>query len=611
MKNFYLYIGFYIALTSSCKQAEKTTISAEERLNILWIVSEDNSPWLGCYGDSIATTPHLDRLASKGILFTNAYSNAPVCAPSRNSLITGMYSPALGTQHMRSTYKIPDSIQFYPKLLKEAGYYTSNNVKKDYNTTDQPEVWSESSKTATYKNRPEGQPFFAIFNLHDTHESRLHRDSIPRNHRLEDIKLYPYHPDTPEMRSDYAVYYDRLQDLDTKVGKILDELEKEGLSENTIIFYYSDHGGAVAGTKRFATQQGLHVPLIVRVPEKFKHVTKYKQGDKVDRPVSFIDFPPTLFKLIGEDIPEQFQGTPFLNPENDNNLVFGFAGRMDERINMVRTVTDGRYRYIRNYLPNRSYGAHIQTLWKAKGMQSWYKTYLEGKTNKEQSTFFIPRPFEELYDLTKDPYQLKNLANNSSFFYVKSKLSEALRNWQVENRDAGFIPEAMLQELNKNQLVYEYTHSEAYPIEKLINLTETFYKKNEVDQNELIKNFESKNPLIRLWAVQALLFTDKLNSKTLATLKKLLYNEPSYVGITIAEVLFRNNEYEYAINYLQKQLNSDQLIVRVQVLNTISLLNKVGNEMIPRLQQLAEQRNGKKLPYDARLATHILKTKSL
>ncbi|MBP2831461.1 sulfatase [Aquimarina sp. U1-2] len=602
----FIIICLSFMFLQACKKDKNDHQENTVQPNILWIVSEDNSPWLGAYGDTLAITPNLDRLASNGILFTNAYSNAPVCAPSRNTLITGIYSPTLGTQHMRSTYAIPDSIQFYPKLLKDAGYYTTNNFKRDYNTPDRLEEWSDYSKTSSYKNRPEGVPFFSIINLHDTHESKLHRDSIPKT-PTDHIRLYPYHPDTPEMRSDYAVYYDRLQDLDTKVGNILNELEKENLLESTIIFYYSDHGGAVAGTKRYATQQGLNVPLIVRVPEKFKHLTTYQPGEKVNQPVAFIDFPPTLMQLAGISIPDQFQGTPFLSRKNEKKLAFGFAGRMDEHMNMVRTVTDGTYRYTRNYTPNIPYGGYLQTLWKSKGMQSWHQAYLDNATNDTQSQFFKARDFEELYDIKEDPFQLKNLAKDTTLSTIKTKLSKALTDWQIKNRDAGFIPEAMLQQIDTEGLIFTYTHSKEYPLERVLNLVEENYNSDTILPDELFKNFESNNPVINFWIAQILSTKNNLDFKSLVTLKKRLYDVKPYTGIVMAKALYENNENKYAYDYLYTILDHKELIIRVQALNVLSQMQEIPSIFMPKLTKLASKTKDRKDPYDKRLALYILK----
>ena len=225
----------------------------KDKPNILWIVSEDNSPFLGCYGDKFATTPNLDKFAKQGIQYNNAFATAPVCAPSRFTLITGMYPPSMGTEHMRSTYPVPDDVKFFPRYFREAGYYTTNNAKKDYNTTDQPEAWDESSAKATYKNRKPGQPFFAVFNLNVSHESSIHT-SVPTNklkHDPEKVTLPPYHPTTPEMKHDWAQYYDKIEDMDRQVGALLKELEAEGQAQNTIVFYYSDNGGILGRSKRF------------------------------------------------------------------------------------------------------------------------------------------------------------------------------------------------------------------------------------------------------------------------------------------------------------------------------------------------------------------------
>jgi len=448
-------------------EAPKQETKAVQHPNILWIVSEDNSPWLGSYGDEVATTPRLDALAGQGIRYTRAYSNAPVCAPSRNALITGAYPIAFGTEHMRSGYKIPDEIRFYPGYLRDAGYYTTNNYKKDYNTIDQPEVWDESSREASYRNRTEGQPFFHIANLHVTHESSLHRGSAPLNHDPATVQLAPNHPDTPEARSDYAVYYDRLQDLDSQVGELLDQLEADGLADNTIVFYYADHGGAVAGTKRFLTEAGLHVPMIIRVPEQYRHLVGYELDETVDRPVSFVDLPATLLNLAGIELPAHMVGASVLH-ENYNRLVFAYGGRMDERRNLVRSVSDGYYRYTRNYLPHRPYGRRLGFLWRAPLMQSWASEYEAGNLNAAQSAFFEPRSAEELYDIRTDPYGLVNLAGEPEFSTKFEELSGALTAWQVEQHDAGLVPEAMLLELDEQGVIRDYVLSENYPVEEIV-----------------------------------------------------------------------------------------------------------------------------------------------
>lgn len=280
-----------------------------DRPNILWIVSEDNSPFIGAYGDSFATTPNIDHFATQSVRYTHAFATAPVCAPSRSTLITGLYPSSLGTLHMRSNYPLPAIVKFFPRYLREAGYYTSNNAKKDYNTIDQPEAWDESSQKATYKNRKSGQPFFSVFNIGISHESQLH-NSIPNadlKHDPEKVLIPPYHPRTPEMKHDWAQYYDRIQEMDEQVGAILKELEASGLSDNTIVFYYSDHGGVLGRSKRFMYESGLHVPLIIRFPEKYSHLASGKPGSSNARIVSFVDFAPAMLSLANIDPPVHMQ----------------------------------------------------------------------------------------------------------------------------------------------------------------------------------------------------------------------------------------------------------------------------------------------------------------
>ena len=258
-----LLFAFLTGFFASCKERIPTELP-----NIIWLTSEDNSPFFGCYGDKFATTPNLDKLASEGFLYTRAYANAPVCAPTRNTILTGVYACSGGNEHMRSNYRKSDIVKTYPEYLREIGYYCTNNVKTDYNlgNFDDKAIWDDCSNKAHYKNRKNGQPFFAVFNCTISHESSLHKsipDSLLR-HRPEEIPLPPYHPATPEMKHDWAQYYDKIEDMDSWVGEKLKELEDAGLLENTIVFYYGDHGGVLARSKRYVYESGTHVPFIVR-----------------------------------------------------------------------------------------------------------------------------------------------------------------------------------------------------------------------------------------------------------------------------------------------------------------------------------------------------------
>ena len=325
-----------LSFTSSMSAGQET-----HRPNILWITSEDNSPLLGCYGDTFATTPNLDRFATEGIVFENAFANVPVCAPTRFTILTGMNACSMGTQHMRSRYDIPPFIRPYTRYLQNAGYYCTNRSKTDYNyATDDKSHWDECSREAHYKNRRPGQPFFAVFNITVSHESSIHNQQPRTRHDQAQLHLPPYHPDTPEIRQNWAQYYDKVEDMDSQVGEILDELEKSGLAGDTIVFYYSDHGGVICRSKRFVYDSGTHVPMIVRFPDKYRHLAPGKQGSRTDRLVSFVDLAPTVLSLAGIEIPGHMQGEAFLGDRSKpkREYVYLFRGRMDERYDMMCVV---------------------------------------------------------------------------------------------------------------------------------------------------------------------------------------------------------------------------------------------------------------------------------
>lgn len=575
-----------------------------QRPNILWIVSEDNSPWLGSYGDPVATTPRLDALAGEGIRYTRAYSNAPVCGPSRAALITGAYPIAFGTEHMRSSYKTPETIRFYPEYLRDAGYYTTNNYKKDYNTVDRPQAWDESSRQATYRNRAEGQPFFHIANLNVTHESSLHRGSTATNHDPATVQLAPNHPDTPEARNDYAVYYDRLQDLDNEVGEILDQLDAEGLTDSTIVFYYADHGGAVAGTKRFLTEAGLHVPMIIRVPEQYRHLVGYEPVGTVDRPVSFVDLSATLLRIAGIELPAHMAGSSLLH-ENENRYVFAYGGRMDERRNLVRSVSDGDYRYTRNYLPHRPYGRRLGFLWRAPLMQSWAGEYEAGNLNAAQSAFFEPRSAEELYDIRTDPYGLINLAGVPEFATKFEELSGALTAWQVEQRDAGLVPEAMLLELDAQGVIRDYVLSENYPVEEIVQLAQMAGERNIENLDELLTQLQSGHPVKSYWAATGLLLLGDGVQPALPVIESALEEVEPWSMAVLAELLVNQGHIDVAIPYLEKALGSDNLMVRLQAMETIVETNLLDPALKPAIEAMVPE-DPTQRPYDGRLARYVM-----
>ena len=261
-----------------------TSLTAADKPNILWLTSEDHSPTMGCYGDKVARTPNIDALATKGMLFKKAWSVAPVCAPARTTIISGLYPSSTGGIHMRSMVSMPNGTKMYPEFLREAGYYCTNNSKTDYNLREPAKLWDASSGNASWKNRPKDQPFFAIFNSTKSHESQIRTRPHTQITQPEDIRVPAYHPDTPEVRQDWAQYYDKVSEADADAGKRLKELEEAGLAADTIVFYYADHGSGMPRSKRWPSNSGLHVPFVVYFPEKYKHLApkEYTAGGQSD-----------------------------------------------------------------------------------------------------------------------------------------------------------------------------------------------------------------------------------------------------------------------------------------------------------------------------------------
>lgn len=575
--------------------------------NILWIVSEDNSPLLGCYGDEFATTPNLDALASEGVLYENAFATAPVCAPARSTLITGVYPTSMGTEHMRSTYPIPQLIKFFPAYLREAGYYTSNNAKKDYNTTDQPEAWDESSKHATYKNRQEGQPFFAVFNIGVSHESSLHKPLENLRHDPDKVPIPPYHPATEEMKKDWAQYYDKIEMMDGRVGQLLQDLEDAGLAENTIVFYYSDHGGALGRSKRFMYESGLKVPLIIRFPEKYAHLAPGPAGSKTDRLVTFVDFAPTVLSLANVPAPEHMQGKAFLgnHEQPPRKFAFSFRGRMDERNDLVRSVRNKKYRYIRNYMPHKIYAQHLEYLWKAPSMKSWEEAYRKGELNEIQSRFWESKPVEELYDIEADPHNIYNLAGQDPYERILNTMRQANRQWQLEIRDAGFIPESRMMGISENTTLYNYVRSSHYPLERIVETAEMASSGDIRYLPEIINKLKDEDPVVRYWAATGCTVLQKKAAPAEDELQKLLNDPEASVKVAAAEALYYLGKNNTALPALEEALKNENLMVRVQALN---VLENIGKDAFPSVLTIKKMvaENPESNQYDIRAARRVV-----
>ncbi|MCA9248247.1 MAG: sulfatase, partial [Planctomycetales bacterium] len=439
-----------------------SVFGASEKPNILWITSEDHGPEMGCYGDKFATTPHVDALAKKGMIFKLAWSCAPVCAPARTTIITGLYPPSVGGQHMRSMARLPESIRFYPSYLREAGYYCTNNSKTDYNVKASETGWSDSSNKAHYKNRESGQPFFAIFNSTVSHESKIRTRPHEQVHDPAQVRVPAYHPDNEDTRRDWAQYYDVVTKADEIAGRLLAELDKDGLTDNTIVFYYGDHGSGMSRSKRWPYNSGLSVPMVVYFPEKWRQLApqEYQTGGQSNRLVNFVDLAPTLLSLAGIEPPATMQGHAFAGEFQTEKpkYMFGFRDRMDERYDFIRTVTDGRYQYIRNFNPHFIYGQYVSYNFVTPSTAAWKRDFDAGKCNAAQSHFWNLKPAEELYDLSTDPDEVTNLVDSADHQAKLQELRQALREWQFSIRDLGFLPEGEIHSRSAGTTPYEMGH---------------------------------------------------------------------------------------------------------------------------------------------------------
>ncbi len=426
-----------------------------KRPNILWISCEDISPNLGCYGDPWASTPNLDRLAAQGARFTRAFVPAPVCAVMRCGVITGVYSCSIGGQHMRSRIIPPPHIKCFPEYLRRVGYWCTNRWKTDYQFESPPSAWDRNGRQHDdWRGRRPGQPFFCVINLTISHESQARHDprfheQLRRRlrpeqiHREEDAGRYlpPYIPNTPEARRNWAWYYDNISEMDRQVGEILRRLEEDGLADETIVVFWSDHGQGLPRGKRWLYDSGIHVPLIVRWPGKIA------PGTVREDLVSLIDLAPTMLALAGVPVPDYMQGRVFLGPKTqpEPKYVFAHRDRMDETYDLFRCVRGRRFLYIRNFEPQRPYSQTIQYMDLMPAMQQWRRLAAADKLNAWQGLWFVPhKPVEELYDTQADPHNLHNLAGNPRYRHVLQEMRQALEKWQVEVGDLGMIPEPVL-----------------------------------------------------------------------------------------------------------------------------------------------------------------------
>ena len=560
--------------------------------NIVWLTTEDNSPHhMKLYNGDGAAMPAIEKLAKEGIVFDNAFSNAPVCSVARSTLITGCYAPRIFTQfHRRAQYvTLPQGLMPFPFYLKQAGYYTTNNHKQDYNFILPDGVWDESSKKASYKNRKPGQPFFHVQNHTVTHEGSLHFDQKridnTSDEDLEQIQVFPYHPDTKTFRYSYYHFQNRHVLADRQMGEFIADLEQEGLMEDTIIFYFGDHGGVLPRSKGYAYESGLQVPLVVYVPEKWKHLFHHSKGSRAKTFVEFVDLAPTVLSLAGVSPPEGIDGTAVSGAFSQasaiekKNTSFGYADRFDEKYDLVRTLRVGKYKYIRNYQPFNIDALYNFYRYKMLAFKQWDTLYNAGKLNQEQRQFFESKGPEGLYDIDQDPHEVNDLSASPVHQEILMQMREQLREKLAALPDLSFYPEPyLLEHALGNPVAFGQNHQQE--IKELMAVADLNLSSFEAVQGKIKQALTDDNPWKRYWGLVVCTSFGK-KAKTLVPQIKNLVNQDqeNLVRARAMEYLMLNQE-SFDTKIIEDLLKKAQSQTEANlILNSLGLIKNLKPQL--------------------------------
>ncbi|MDG1891395.1 MAG: sulfatase [Verrucomicrobiota bacterium] len=549
-------------------------LHSQDRPNILWISTEDISPHLGCYGDPHAITPNLDQLAREGVRYSHAFTSAGVCAPCRSGIITGMYQTTLGTHHMRCSATLPSFIQPFPVYLREAGYYCTNAGKTDYRFRPPADTWDHDGKAHWRSRKDPSQPFFAVFNFSGTHESRIASgdrytevtQGLTPSQRQDPAQMVlpPYYPDTPVVREAWKRNHELITAMDTWAGQLIAQLKEDGLYEDTIIFFWSDHGVGLPRAKRWLYDSGTHIPLIVRIPEKWRSPGQGKPHTVSDQLVSSIDLGPTVLHMAGIPIPEHMQGRPFSGPGPlaARSYVHGARDRMDERYDIIRMVRDKRYKYIRNYLPGKTYYQYMNTPEKGPVMQEIRRMANSGKQSPSARHLLSPvKPSEELYDTQMDPHEIHNKAGDPAHREVMERMRAAHIAWVRETADLGLIPEPIIAARSK-QLgsAYAILHG---PGNKVYNARVASMAQaasgGDAFLPRLLQAMQDPDAVMRYWGATGIgnigMGTQVSLRPRTASMRKALQDPSSAVRSAAARALCRMDQPRDALPILIREMN--------------------------------------------------------
>lgn len=576
--------------------------STDQKPNILWISTEDHNPALGAYGDEYAHTPNIDRLAEDGILYRNAFVPSPICSPARSAIITGMHATSLGTQNLRSVIEIPDFIKTLPEVLREHGYYTSNNVKTDYNF-DPSGRWDESSDEAHWRNREsDDQPFFSVFNIMTPHEgpANVHDqhyfEHLEERRNPDEAVLPPFLPDTPEMRKLWARYYDLISVTDLETQDILDQLEEDGLAEDTIVFFWSDHGFGLPRYKRWIYSSGLEVALIVRVPPEYRHLAGLLPGSETSELVTLVDLAPTVLSLAGIDTPDYMEGIPFLGEfrKGPRTHFVAHRDRADDVYDMARAVRTEQFMYIRNYMPHLPYiqdalifGGHKRSY------AELHRARAEGLLPKHAEAMFRPRPVEELFDVKADPYELNNLANNPGFRFVLEEMRSLLNKWILETRDTGFLQEGEMMLRAEGSTPYEMVNDPGQYNLPRIKAAAELVGDRSIPVSELAGMLEDSDSGVRYWAAEALLARANDDSwKVMDVLQKALADDSPSVQIKAAEILCTLAQCDEALEVLSGYLGDERGWIALQAAISVRQLGRKAEPILEQIHLIRQENSG-------------------
>jgi len=596
------------------------SLFAGDKPNILWLSAEDISAHLGCYGYKNATTPNLDKLATEGTRYTKAFVTAGVCAPCRSAIITGMYQTSLGTHHMRCNATLPEHVKPFTTWLRDAGYYCTNNSKTDYQFKAPKNTWDQSSGKAHWKNCPEDKPFFSVFNYTGCHESGIAGDSkyksvtegIDKHDRdVVAESLPPYYPDTPRVREDWGRYYDIITALDRWVGDHLKSLDESGLADDTIVVFWSDHGVGLPRAKRWLYDSGMHVPMIVRIPEKYRTGNQGTPGSVSNQLVSLIDLGPTVLNLAGVKIPEHMHGQPFLGEKcpTPREYVYGARDRMDERYDIIRAVRDQRYKYIRNYEPFKTYYQYMNTPEGGATMREIRKAQQKGNTSEGVAQFLVSeKPEEELYDTQNDPHEMHNLAKKPEYREVLDRMREKHLDWVLETRDLGLVPEAEInareKKLGSAWAILNGSDDSEKIMEQLRLTASTSLGGPEVF--EVLKMIlDHPESTFRYWAAIGLGNMGKAGLGAEPLLVKTAINDESEsVRVAAARALCRMDRPEEALPVLIDVLDNGSQWARVHAANVLDEIDEQARPVIEGMKRNNAYRKG--LVADGKYTVRVL-----